>query len=92
MKRELTKEEKDYLIQNIMSVLETGEEWEDEIFHQPVGAIIQALEEIDGVEVDEDGFDTNGWQWDWWQRFNYNGKVFALFGSGWNGGLMCFPE
>ena len=90
MKQELTKEEKDQVIPNIMRVLETGEDWDDVNLHFPVGVLIEALREIDGVDVDEGSFDTNGWAWDWWQSFNYKDKTYTLFGSGWTGGLRCF--
>jgi hypothetical protein len=33
-----------------------------------------------------DGFSTNGWEWDWWQEFEHDGKRYTLSGSGFLGG------
>ena len=37
----------------------------------------------------QDDFDSNGWDWDFWMRYDYkNGKKYILSGSGWyNRGL-----
>lgn len=34
----------------------------------------------------EDSFDTNGWQYDWWQQVVSFGKTMTLSGSGYYGG------
>jgi hypothetical protein len=94
MKLTLTEAEKAELIPNIRKVLETGETWENETMHHPTEAIVAAILEIEGMErkpVDEPrygivGFDTNGWQWDWWQDFAYDGRGYTLAGSGYYGG------
>ena len=92
MKTKLTKDESEALLPKIRQVLETGKPWEDEILHHPAGAIIDAVLTIKGVKkkkTDEgngEGFDTNGWQWDWWQHFKHNGKEYILSGSGYYGG------
>jgi hypothetical protein len=94
MKMELTKDEKKALLSSIRSVLETGKPWEDKALHHPAGASIGAALSIPGMkkcETDEedrcrDGFDTNGWQWDWWQMFTFKGKDYTLSGSGYYGG------
>lgn len=33
----------------------------------------------------EDDYDTNGWQWDWWQSFTYKDAKFVAEGSGYYG-------
>lgn len=94
MKLTLTTAEKADLLPKIKRVLDTGEPWEDETMHQPVDAIVSAILEINGVTRQEledprygiDLFDTNGWQWDWWQEFSYRGKRYTLSGSGYHGG------
>lgn len=32
-------------------------------------------------------FDTNGWQWDAWQNFKVNGKLYNAFAEGYYGGV-----
>lgn len=92
MKLALTKAEIADLLPKIQRVLDTGEEWKDEELHHPAGAIVDAVLEIkgmkkhDGDEDSSDGFSTNGWQWDWWQEFEHNGKRYTLSGSGHHGG------
>ena len=77
-------------LKQIKKVLETGEIWESETAHFPAGAIITAILSIKGMEKQinspQDGFMTNGWQWDWWQEFIYKGKQYTLSGSGYSGG------
>ena len=94
MKTELTAVEKKELIPNIEKVLKTGKDWDSLKLHHPAGAIIDAVLEIKGMkkgESDEysggsEGFDCNGWAWDWWQQFEYKGKQYTLSGSGYHGG------
>jgi len=94
MKSKLTKEETAFLIPKIQEVLKTGEEWIDEDLHHPVEAIVGAVLSISGMKrrtsddpsYGVDGFETNGWQWDWWQQFEYKGKPYTLSGSGYHGG------
>jgi hypothetical protein len=92
MKLELNQEELAALLSNINRVLETGVPWEDKTLHHPAGAIIDAVLTIKGTEkkkTDEgngEGFETNGWQWDWWQQFQHGGKDYTLSGSGYYGG------
>lgn len=47
------------------------------------------LENELGFEVDEDQFDTNGWDWDWGQLCSKDGINYEIGGSGW-GGSMSF--
>lgn len=94
MKYKLTEIETGALLPHIKAVIETGKPWEDENLHHPVEAIAEAILSIPGVKrkaLDEasygiDGFDTNGWQWDWWQHFEHGGKEYVLSGSGYYGG------
>lgn len=94
MKLKLTETELAALLPEIKQVLLTGKPWEHETLHHPVRAIVSAILTIRGMEraVLEDGdygiegFATNGWQWDWWQDFNYQGKRYTLSGSGYYGG------
>lgn len=90
----LTKEQKDIILPHIMSVLDNGVSWEDQSLHFPVDDLVGAILEIEGVtrsvlsdpEYGIDGFETNGWQWDWWQTFEFQGAKYTLRGSGYYGG------
>jgi len=94
MKTRLEPEEKLLIIPEIKAVLDGADTWEAPQLHFPVEAITNAILEIPGVKKAEledptygiDGFDTNGWQWDWWQTFEYSGQRFVLSGSGYYGG------
>lgn len=92
MKHKLTPEELASLLPSVQKVLETGVPWKDDALHYPAGAIIAAVLSIKGMkkvkseEGNGDGFDTNGWQYDWWQQFTYKEKKYTLSGSGFNGG------
>lgn len=92
MKLKLTNEERDSILSLVSEVLSTGSPWGDINLHHPAGAIIDAVLSINGVEKSKDrddgndGFDQNGWQWDWWQTFVYEGKKYVLSGSGFYGG------
>jgi hypothetical protein len=94
MKTKLTSTEKAVLLPNIERVLKTGKPWEDKLLHCPVEAIVNAILSIPGVQRKPledpqygiDGFETNGWQWDWWQHFSHGGKNYTLSGSGYYGG------
>lgn len=95
MKHKLTESETEALLPNINRVIETGEPWKDEQLHHPVKAIVEAILAIPGMERKDlgddarygiEGFDTNGWQWNWWQHFRHDGKEYTLSGSGYYGG------
>ena len=101
MKLILTEEEKETVLPHIRRTLMSGETWEGPSMHFPAQAIIDAILEIEGMERDtskeedddyRDGFSTNGWQWDWWQRFTYKGVNFVLEGSGYYGGHRFYNE
>ena len=40
-----------------------------------------------GIEIDEDEFETNGWQYDYWQNITHNNKKYVIHGSGYYGNL-----
>lgn len=92
MKKTLTAAELNELLPCIFSAIASGKRWEAKQSHYPAGAIIEAVLSIDGMEKDDsdedsnDGFTTNGWQYDWWQQFLYRGKPYTLSGSGFYGG------
>jgi hypothetical protein len=94
MKSKLTEAEVSALLPNIKRVLETGETWKDDQLHHPVDAIVSAIltipgmarKSVDGGSYGIEGFDTNGWQWDWWQHFTHGDKEYTLSGSGYYGG------
>lgn len=88
----LSMAEKQILIPQIERVLSTGEAWDDDTLHFPAGAAIDAVMTIKGVSKKKtekgngEGFETNGWSYDWWQKFVYKGKSYTLGGSGYYGG------
>lgn len=91
MKLKLTDVEQADLLPKIQAVLDTGEPWNDETIHFPVEAIVSAVLSVKGMnrkvsEESRNGFDTNGWQYDWWQNFTFKGKDYVLSGSGYYGG------
>lgn len=94
MKTKLTHDETMFLFYHIARVMETGNPWEDKNLHHPVEAIVNAILTIPGMArkpIEDgrygiEGFDTNGWQWDWWQHFTHDGKNYTLSGSGYYGG------
>jgi hypothetical protein len=98
MKTKLTDSEKQSLLPHIREVIETRQKWEDGQLHYPVEAIVKAILEIEGMErkeLDDSrygiiGFNTNGWQWDWWQEFIHCGTRYTLSGSGYYGGHAFF--
>jgi hypothetical protein len=78
------------LLKGVQTVLETGKEWKDPTLHLPVELAIEAISDS-GFE-NLDNFETNGWDYDWWQSFEYVGKRYTLHGSGYYGGLSFFPN
>lgn len=84
------------ILPHIKRVLETGNPWEDDSFHYPVMLLVDwILSSIPGLKPKAlkdpqygiEGFETNGWEWDWVQHFTYQGKEYVLSGSGYYGGL-----
>jgi hypothetical protein len=51
---------------------------------------IKCLEELGAEESDD--FDTNGWQYDYWIKLEYNGKKYCLSGSGYYGNLTIAED
>lgn len=93
MKLHLTATETEAVQAAIKNALATGTDWEAPELHHPSEAIIEAvaalgLHKLEGDDdTGPDGFSTNGWQWDWWQRFQWtDGSVWTLSGSGAYGG------
>ena len=94
MPTKLRASERAEILSHILPVLETGVPWKDPNLHLPVQTIVEAVLSIKGVERVEapyvrygiTGFDTNGWQWDWWQHFGYQGRRYVLCGHGYYGG------
>jgi hypothetical protein len=90
MKSHLTETEKATILPAVLTVLSTKKSWENRDLHYPVDKLVATLvDNIPGLETCSD-FDTNGWQWDWWQHFTYNGEKFTLSGSGYSGGLSFY--
>lgn len=89
----MTNLEKAALRQIIQGVLDTGKPWNDKYVHYPAEEAIKVVLAIKGAKKlkggegdDGEGFSTNGWQWDWWQEFTYQGQNYTLGGSGYYGG------
>jgi len=71
---------------HIVRVLDgKAEKWSAEGEHYPAGLLIDVILDIDGLEKHGD-IEMNGWQWDWWQKFLYEGNVYTLTGCGYSGG------
>jgi len=93
MKTILTKSEHSFITTLVEKTIKSGKRWESDDMHHPAGAIIDAVLSIKGMEKQQDpdssngeGFETNGWSYDWWQKFVYKGKYYTLSGSGYYGG------
>lgn len=94
MKLTLNDEEKARVLPGIEAVLNgSAKAWEADEEHLPSEALIKAALTLKGLTKDKkadtncsDGFDTNGWEWDWCQHFRHGGKSYVLTGSGALGG------
>lgn len=70
-----------------------SEEWKNRDLHLPVEPAVATVLLFEGVAKDDtiedanEGFMTNGWQYDWWQHFTFEGRKFVLCGHGYYGGL-----
>lgn len=85
MIRQLSGNQKKHIQNNIRNVLDgRTTEWVAKNEYYPLMALDAAILEIDGVTLIDR--DTNGWQWDYWQYYEFNGKTFTLSGSGYYGG------
>jgi hypothetical protein len=40
-----------------------------------------------GIDIDSDEWDTNGWQYDYWQNFTHNDIKYQVSGGGYYGKL-----
>lgn len=47
----------------------------------PISDVLAILNKTQGVSVDEDDLETNGWQVDYWQSFMYMDEKYTLSGS-----------
>lgn len=52
------------------------------VYINDVDAIVK---DLGGVKLD-DRFDSNGWQWDFWQYYKIGHHIYILSGSGYYGG------
>lgn len=52
--------------------------------------LINCIEELIG-EIDTD-FDCNGWEYDYWIYFEYEGQKYCISGTGYNGRLTLSRE
>jgi len=77
-------------LEGIQKALTVGEDWstEDSL---PVQDVLDILEEL-GCIIDLDSFETNGWQYDWWCNFGYQGFSYTLSGCGHYGKLSIYRE
>ena len=91
MIRELTKNQKRHVREKVKEVISGATEtWDAPNEHYPLMALNAAILEIAGVEeVDRD---TNGWAWDYWQYYSFEGKQFTLSGSGYHGGHTFYER
>jgi len=48
--------------------------------------VTEYIQELGGEEI-EDLFESNGWQWDFWQKFSLNDEAYMCAGSGYYGNL-----
>jgi len=80
----------------ISAALESARDWEDSNEHLPAECVRDIILEIPGVisatgpdDMSRSirGFETNGWQWDWWLY-----RKFVVHGCGWSGGLSMEHE
>lgn len=70
--------------EKIKQSITTGEGWCDKSAHLPMKDIADVLESIG---MSEEDFESNGWAWDWAMNLSFDGKRYALYGSGYDGGL-----
>lgn len=66
----------------------SGEQEEYEFKYSNLGSVVQYLKkEYSAKHSNNDNLDTNGWQWDWWDKITVKDKVYGLSGSGYYGGV-----
>ena len=83
-----SKTEQKKLLKDYLEKLETEEEFKINV--SMTLSPNEAIEVLNGQGFHEVGdFDSNGWQWDWWESFyNKDRDIFInLNGSGWHGGV-----
>lgn len=47
---------------------------------------------LGAIHKDGETFETNGWQWDWWDKVIVNEVTYNLSGSGYYGGVTITRE
>lgn len=86
----LTKEVKEQIKAEIKKLL-TGEIEQVEIDTIPPSKLGDLIEEYGGIVLNDD-FDTNGWDYDYWLPFTYNGVRYTIFGGGYYGGVKVYKD
>lgn len=76
------------MTEKIQTVLD-GEEERVALHYISPSTAVKYLNNIDGVENLED-FDSNGWDWDFWMGFEFEGAKYTLAGSGYQGTLNFY--
>ena len=81
---------KELHLNNIKHCLNTGVDWstKDSL---PVQHVLDILLDV-GCTLDEDSFEKNGFQYDWWYKFTYGGRLYTVEGCGFWGGLRIWEE
>ena len=77
------------LIYEIMQVVNGERPSCESHLHFPLWSICDVLEEF-GFKQDE--MDSNGWQFDYWHTFDYQGKSYTVYGSAYYGGFSFYPS
>lgn len=70
------------MIQGIDKVI-SGEEESVKLYYVRPNDVISYLKEID-PNLDDDEFQTNGWQWDYWSQIIFKGQHYRLSGDGYS--------
>lgn len=55
------------------------------------GDVISYLQDKYDISDDYD-FDTNGWEWDFWQKYDVNGNTYQLSGDGYYSKSITFRK
>jgi hypothetical protein len=66
----------------VIEILE-GVRNETDAFQGSPMYVEQLVKELTNENIDNDNFDTNGWQWDWWWKIEINGIDLSFSGCGW---------
>lgn len=77
------------MIEEIMQVVSGEKDSVKSHLHFPLWSICDVLEE-NGFTQGE--LDSNGWSYDYWHTFDYNGKSYTVGGSAYYGGFSFYPS